>query len=155
VVLGVVILLPLALAAVGLLWTLAWLTARTTVYTITDRRLVMRVGIVLSVTFNLPYSRIETAGLRRHPDGTGDLTLQLTASDQIAYAHLWPHARPWRLRRTEPMLRSVPEAQTVAVILSQAMANAAGLPSPTVVAQPTQSAVRPAPTHSAQPWAAA
>ena len=33
---------------------LAWLTSRNTVYTITNKRVVMRIGIVLSVTFNLP-----------------------------------------------------------------------------------------------------
>ena len=49
----------------GMLLLMAWLTSRTTVYTITNRRVVMRVGIVLTVTFNLPFRRIESAALRR------------------------------------------------------------------------------------------
>ena len=50
--------------ALGLVALMAWLSARTTVYTLTDRRVVMRIGIVLTLTFNLPYKRIAAAGLR-------------------------------------------------------------------------------------------
>lgn len=114
--------LPLAAVALGLLALLAWLVCRTSVYTVTDRRVVMRVGVVLSITFNLPYSQIESAGLRTNADGTGDITLVLAYTDRIAYVHLWPHARPWHLKRTEPMLRALPQVQGVAQILSNALA---------------------------------
>jgi hypothetical protein len=120
-------LLPLAVAAIAVLSLLAWLIARTSVYTITDKRVVMRIGVVLSITFNLPYSQIESAGLRRNKDGSGDVTLLLNDADRIAYVHLWPHARPWHVKRTEPMLRALPQAHTVAAILSKALADAAGV----------------------------
>ncbi|MFX7853989.1 photosynthetic complex putative assembly protein PuhB, partial [Acinetobacter baumannii] len=84
----------------ALLSTIAWLMARTTVYTITNKRVVMRVGVVLSITFNLPFAQIGSAGLRRRGRG-GDIVLSLCGTDNIAYAHLWPHARPWRVRRTQ------------------------------------------------------
>ena len=87
-------LLPLAAAALGLLRLLAWLVCRTTVYTVTDRRVVMRIGVVLSITFNLPYTQIDSASLRLNGDGSGDIALVLAASDRIAYVHLWPHAPP-------------------------------------------------------------
>lgn len=122
------ILLPFALFALALLGTLAWLTSRLTVYTITDRRVVMRLGIVLTVTFNLPFRRIASAGLRLYRDGTGDLPLVLAGTDRIAYAHLWPHARPWHYARTEPMLRCVPDAAHVARMLADALATSAGTP---------------------------
>jgi Bacterial PH domain len=115
-------LLPLAAAALGLLALLAWLVCRTSVYTLTDRRVVMRIGVVLSITFNLPYSQIESAGLRANADGTGDITLVLAETDRIAYVHLWPHARPWHLKRSEQMLRALPQVQGVAEILAQALA---------------------------------
>ncbi|MFM8767957.1 MAG: photosynthetic complex putative assembly protein PuhB, partial [Rubrivivax sp.] len=101
---------PAGLSALGLLgvWTLAWLTARTAVYTVTDRRVVMRIGIVLTLTFNLPLRTIESAGLRRGPNGHGDIVLTLKGPDHIAWLHLWPHARPWHLARTQPMLRALP-----------------------------------------------
>jgi hypothetical protein len=39
----------------------------------------------------------------------------------MAYSNLWPHVRPWRLANPEPMLRSIPEAERVAQILSNAL----------------------------------
>jgi len=47
---------PLALAgvALGLVALMAWLSARSTVYTLTDKRVVLRIGIVLTLTFNIP-----------------------------------------------------------------------------------------------------
>ena len=115
--------LPLALAllALGLLAIFAWLTARTAVYTVTNRRVVMRIGIVLSVTFNLPHRMIESVNIRNFSNGTGDISLLLAASDKIAYGNLWPHARPWRLKTTEPMLRAVPQASKVGALLAAAV----------------------------------
>ncbi|MDP4025425.1 photosynthetic complex putative assembly protein PuhB [Methylobacterium sp. NEAU 140] len=123
-------------AAVALLWLLAYLTHRSTVYTITDRRVVLQVGIALPVTHNLPFAQIENAGFRAFTDGSGDLPLRLQPGLRVAYLQLWPHARPWRLSRTEPMLRSVPEADTVARLLARALeAHADGAMAPVVVAR--------------------
>jgi hypothetical protein len=104
----------------GLLAFMAHLSARTTVYTVTDRRVVMRVGIVLSLTFNLPLKTIETASLRAGSGGVGDIPLKLHGKDRIAFLHLWPHVRPWRVKRPEPMLRCVPQAEAVAALLRAA-----------------------------------
>ena len=121
-------LLPLAGAAIALLYVVAWLTARATVYTITNKRVVMRIGVVLEITLNFPFRVIESAGLRTFADGTGDIPLVLSGEDKVAYVHLWPHARPWRAARPEPMLRSVPEAVRVAELLSRALAAYSGVP---------------------------
>jgi hypothetical protein len=123
---AVVTLVALASVAIALLATMAHLSARSTCYTITDRRVVMRVGIVLTMTFNIPFSRIRSAGMRRYADGSGDLPLELGREDAIGYAHLWPHARPWRLRRPEPMLRCVPDADAVGRTLADAWSRATG-----------------------------
>ncbi|MBK3402565.1 PH domain-containing protein [Methylorubrum populi] len=114
--------LLIGLGALGLLTFLAWLVQRTTVYTLTDRRVVMYVGIALPITLNLPLTRIESADLRLFADGSGDLPLRLPPGERVAYLHLWPHARPWRVSRPEPMLRSVPEARSVAALLAPALA---------------------------------
>ena len=125
----------LVLSAVA---TLAWLSARTTVYTLTDQRLVLRIGIVLTLTFNLPLTRIETAGLRLDGAGCGDMPLSLRGDDRIAWLHLWPHARPWRLTKPEPMLRCVPDAVAVAAKLTDAWGVANQTPT-AFVAQRAQS----------------
>jgi hypothetical protein len=130
---------PLALAAIGILAILAWYSSRSTVYTVTSERVVMRIGIVLTLTLNLPFRVIESAGLRTYADGTGDITLSLAGKEKIAIIHLWPHARPWRLARPEPMLRAIPDAPQVGALLAQAIAAAAGTvpnQSPTAAAEP-------------------
>lgn len=123
---AVAVALPLALLSLAGLALVAWLTARHAVYTVTDRRVVMRIGIVLTLTFNLPFKRIASAGLRRYADGSGDIPLALMPGDRIAWLHLWPHARPFRLSRPEPMLRSLPQAEQVAQLLTQAWSGATG-----------------------------
>jgi hypothetical protein len=116
----------LGATAIGLLSLVAWLSARGTVYTITNRRVVMRIGIVLTLTFNIPFKRIVGAGLRLDANGSGDLPLTLSGEDRIAWLHLWPHARPWKLARPEPMLRSVPQAAEVASLLADAWSRSTG-----------------------------
>ena len=113
---------PAGLSALALLgvWTLAWLTARTAVYTVTDRRVVMRIGIVLTLTFNLPLRTIESAAMRQGSGGHGDIVLALKGPDHSAWLHLWPHARPWHLTRTQPMLRALPQVADVAALLQRA-----------------------------------
>ena len=150
-------LLPLALLAIAVLTLMAWLIARTSVYTITDKRVVMRIGVVLSITFNLPYSKIGSAGLRSNADGSGDVTLGLDDADRIAYAHLWPHARPWQVKRTQPMLRALPDARLVAQVLSAALPDSAGMARTGLPAQPTPPATpqrQPSSGSGQQPLAA-
>jgi len=130
----------LAAAALALVALFACMTARATVYTLTDRRVVMRMGIVLTVTYNLPYRRIMAAAVRKDRDGTGDLPLQLKGGDRIAYLHLWPHARPWQLRRSQPMLRSIPEAAQVGALLARALAEAGAATAPAPMATPDRGA---------------
>ncbi|MFM7531269.1 MAG: photosynthetic complex putative assembly protein PuhB [Rubrivivax sp.] len=114
----------LAAVALGIVATLARLTARTTVYTLTDKRVVMRIGIVLTVTYNLPLRQIDAAHLLPLKDGGGEIALALRGDTRIAMLHLWPHARPWHFTRTQPMLRCLPDAQAVAARLTQAWATA-------------------------------
>jgi Bacterial PH domain len=138
-------LMPLAIAALGILLLLAWLASKTAVYTITSRRVVMQVGIVLSISFNIPFTRIKAVQLRANPDGSGDLPLSLADTDQIAYVHLWPHARPWRIARAEPMLRAVADAAQVAQVLSTALSGAEGGAQLEVAQTPKRAARMPSP----------
>jgi hypothetical protein len=120
------VLAAMSVLAIGLVMLMAWLSARGALYTITNKRVVMRVGIVLTLTFNLPHKRIASAGLHRYADGTGDLPLTLLGSDRIAWLNLWPHARPWKISRPQPMLRCVPDAAAVAELLASAWSQATG-----------------------------
>jgi hypothetical protein len=112
---------PVALLGLGILAFLAWLNSRTTVYTITNRRVVMRFGAAIPKAINIPFNVIEAAALNPLTGGRGDIALTLKAPNKIALLQLWPHARPWRLARPEPTLRCVPEARDAARSLAAAM----------------------------------
>jgi hypothetical protein len=139
---------PVPLFALAILASLAWMTSRTTVYTLTDKRLVMRIGIVLTLTFNLPLRTLRNADLRLERDGSGDIAVLLPASDHIGYLNLWPHARPWRMKHPEPMLRSVPDAAAVARLLVEAWSAATGAAATGSAAIPVAAQVAAAPRRT-------
>lgn len=140
---GASTLLPVAVAAIGLLMLYAWLVERTTVYTITNRRVVIRAGVAVPKAINLPFTIIGGVDLEADKSGHGSLALSLTGRDRIAYLHVWPHVRPWRLAKAQPMLRAVAQARDVGAILAGALeASGAGV-----------SRVRQAPTPAAAPAA--
>lgn len=112
---------PLGLAGIALPSFLAWLYARTTIYSITTRRVVIHAGVAMPMTINVPFRAIGSAALKTYADGSGDIPLALAGKDRIAFLHLWPNVRPWRVTRPEPMLRAVPDAGRVAGILTGAL----------------------------------
>ncbi len=117
---------PIAGAAVGLLALLAWASARTTVYTITSRRIVLRYGVALTKAVNLPFAVIQSGALKRFADGSGDVAVTLKAPNKLAFLHIWPHARPWRVAAPQPTLRALPDAEAAARVLTSAMQAAVG-----------------------------
>ena len=114
----------LGAVAVGVLATLAWLNGRVTIYTLTDRRLLIRFGVALQITMNLPFTQLLEANVRVGRDGIGDIPLALRDASRVGYIVLWPHVRPWHLTRPQPMLRAVPNAAHVATLLGTAMREA-------------------------------
>jgi hypothetical protein len=117
-------LLTISLFALGLLALLAWLCSRTSVYTITSKRVVMRIGVALPTAINIPFAVIGAAGLRANGNGSGDISLMLNSEERLAWSNFWPHVRPWRLARPQPMLRGIVNVHAVADILAAALAKA-------------------------------
>ena len=121
---ALVVLTMLAVVSLGCSALLSWLSVRSTVYAITDRRLVLKVGIVIPSTINIPFRLVESVAMKPFGQDQGDLAVQLADTERIAFIQLWPHVRPWRLERPEPSLRAVPEMSRVGSILQQALADA-------------------------------
>lgn len=134
-----------ALAA-GIILAIAWVLARTTVYTITSARVVMRIGAALTVSLNLPLKHIASADLGLLEDGTGSIHLKLKGGDRFSYLVLWPHVRPWHAREPEPTLRCIPEAEKVARILAEAAQAEVGAVVGDIQAEPA-AAPFPGPAH--------
>jgi hypothetical protein len=131
---GAGLLVVLGVVPVALLLLFAALSARTTLYTITSRRIVLRVGVALPMTINIPYVLVDQAGVAHHADGTGDLVVKLVAPHRVSWIALWPHIRPFRVARPEPMLRALKDADVAAQVLSRALAAAASAPVPALTA---------------------
>ena len=110
-----------ALLAVVLLVGMAGLYARTTVYTLTNQRIVMRTGVAVSMSMNIPFKVIESADFKRHADSSGDIPLLLVPSERTSYIMMWPNARPWHFSRPQPMLRCIPQGEAVAQKLADAL----------------------------------
>jgi hypothetical protein len=100
----------------------ASLVARTSVYAITDRRVVLRIGVAIPAVLNIPFDRIASVDLRAGQRGTGDVVMALTGGARLAYLLLWPHARPWRLAQPQPAFRGIPDAAHVGTLLAEAVA---------------------------------
>ncbi len=103
--------------ALGMLAGVAWFAGRTALYTLTNKRVILRVGIVLTLTFNLPYKRIAAASLRHYGKRSLDIALQLYPQDRIGWFHLWPHQRAWHLSHPQPTLRCLPDGDAVSALL--------------------------------------
>ncbi len=118
-------LLVVAVVATTGLLVMAALTARTTRYAIGARAVTLRYGVALPATLVIPFAAIERVEVRVHADGSGDVALRLRPGRGVIYPKLWPHARPWRILRAEPMLRCVPDAGVAGALLCRALAASA------------------------------
>jgi hypothetical protein len=113
--------LLLGAAVLALLGLIGWAAARATVYSITSRRVVIRHGIALPMSLNLPFKQIESASLCIHRDGTGDVALVLPKTQRVGYLLSWPHVRPAHYLQPQPTLRALTEATRVAQLLAAAL----------------------------------
>ncbi len=113
----------LAAVAIGILVGLSVLYANTTVYTVTDKRVVLRFGIAFPMMINIPWDVVESADHKDAGDGTSDIVLKLVTGRAMSYVTLWPFARPWKFVNVQPMLRGVEDAdllvQTIGNIVAE------------------------------------
>lgn len=107
---GALITLVAAAAGLGVLYILARAGARSTIYTLTNRRVVMRFGVSLPKCINLPLAAIGAADVRQLGNGTVDIVLRPTQRFPLGWLQMWPHVQPWKVAEPQPMLRAVPES---------------------------------------------
>ncbi|QKD05287.1 photosynthetic complex putative assembly protein PuhB [Mesorhizobium loti] len=113
--------------AIAILCLLAFLYARGTIYTLTTKRIVIRSGLALPVTLNLPLSLIETASVTKAGNGIGSIALTVVKPNRVAWLVLWPNTRPWNISNPQPMLRCLSDADVVAPMLAKALEADAGV----------------------------
>ena len=139
-----VLLLIAGAVAIGLLSLLAYCSARSTVYTLTNRRVLLRHGVAVPMTLNIPLRLIDGAALKSFEDDTGDIALNLATGERIGYLITWPHLRPGRITRPQPSLRALAQPALAAELLSAALDAAAGtVPDTGLDAAPGAGGVQP------------
>jgi len=111
---------PPALGVLLLLALGAWLYARTTVYTITTKRVIIQSGLVLPSAVNLPYSKVSSADMKTFSDETGDIELTMSGP-RLLYSMLWPNLRLFQVKRPTPVMRSIEQPHKAADILGEAL----------------------------------
>ena len=117
---GAIVTLLVAALGLALLAMLAWGQARSTVYTLTEKRIVMRFGIALPKCVNLPLTQIASADLNQSSAGYCDIALKTSGRFPLGWLQMWPHVRPWKVADPQPMLRAVP--MDFALLLGETLA---------------------------------
>jgi len=106
---------------IGGAWMLSRSIANGTVYAITDRRIVMRFGVIFPLTINVPLHYVEGASAREFSDRTGQIAVQLTKKESIAWIVLFPHVRPFEFSQPQPLLRGLTDPVKVGEVLRAAV----------------------------------
>jgi hypothetical protein len=112
----------LSTLAIALLEAFAWGVQKTTMYTITNKRVVMRIGVALSATFNLPFTRIVSADMREDKNGAGDIALTLAPGDKLSWLVFWPHVRGFNKGALMPQMICLKDVAIAGNVLSAALA---------------------------------
>lgn len=143
----------LGLIVVAMLAGVALMMKRSTTYTITSKRVIIRYGLVVPVAVNVPFAKIEAVDVKRLGDGTGEIPIHVGGPEAFSYLMMWPHVRRWHFWTPQPMMRSVPEPIQVAALLSNAIAATLpeGQAATSRAPQPRGSEAKTAATGSAMP----
>jgi hypothetical protein len=79
----------------------------------------MRIGAALTLTLNIPYKQVANASLDLRKFGTGTIAFETQGDTRLGYLMCWPHVRPWHMKKTEPALRCIPDAEHVAGLVAR------------------------------------
>jgi len=113
--------LPCAGAGALVLALLGMLMARTTRYTLTNRRIILHIGVAYDRTISIPLSAVVDARIRPGFRGAGDIAFAVKDVGGLNYINLWPHARPWHFMPPQPSMRAVPDAEKACELIGEAL----------------------------------
>ncbi len=111
----------LGVCGLAIIATLAWAYARSTVYTITSKRVVIRSGVAMPMMINIPLPVITAADMRHFRNGAGDIVLSLQQQKRLSYLFLWPNVKAWKFSPTLPALVCLTNVDEAAAALAQAL----------------------------------
>jgi len=122
---GLSVRLALSAIALAIVEGIARISARTSWYAITNKRVVMKLGMVFPMSINIPFKLVQSAGVAMFKDGTGQILVEVSKEQPLAFAALWPHCGILSLSVPQPILRGLTDAQRIGSLLASAVADAA------------------------------
>jgi hypothetical protein len=120
IVFSIAVLTALAAVLLGMIELFAWGVEKTTLYTITSERIVMRFGVALSMTLNVPFKQLHSVSMGRLGGKAGTIAIALAPGHRLSWLVQWPHVRGWRFAEPEPSLICLADADAVAEVLTLA-----------------------------------
>jgi Bacterial PH domain len=124
------VLIACAAAACSILAFIAYLSAKTTRYTLTNKRALMRIGITLPITVNVPYGKVDGVSFANTGDDCGTICFKPGNNVRLAYLMLWPHAKPWNFSKPQPAFRDIADVDAVASRLASLLGGRMPAPQP-------------------------
>ncbi|NBB46837.1 PH domain-containing protein [Rhizobium sp. CRIBSB] len=142
---SVAVLTALAGVLIGMIELFAWAVEKTTLYTITTERVVMRFGVAISMTLNLPFRQIDSVSLAKIGEKAGVIAIALLPGQRLSWLIQWPHVRGFRFSKPEPSLIFLADAEKAAKVLSAAVGQYRGARAeqPRIILQETTESAMP------------
>jgi len=88
-----------------------------TVYIITENRVIIKTGAALSFLISMPFKMIKEVNLQKRGASIGTISFELLSEKRVPYISCWPSVRPWKFKRTQPAFSCVRSVDEVATIL--------------------------------------
>ena len=96
---------------------LAAIQAYSTVYIITENRVIIKTGAALSFLISMPFKKIKEVNLQKRGASIGTISFELFSNKRVPYISCWPSVRPWKFKKTQPAFSCVRSVDEVATIL--------------------------------------
>ena len=88
-----------------------------TVYIITENRVIIKTGAALSFLISMPFKKIKEVNLQKRGASIGTISFELLSERRVPYISCWPSVRPWKFKRTQPAFSCIGSVDEVATIL--------------------------------------
>ena len=116
-----------------ILMALAKIQSQSSLYIITENRVIIKSGAALSFLISMPFKKIKAVNLQKRKGSLGTISFELNSGKRVPYISCWPSVRPWRFKNTEPAFSCIENVDEVATILRKSvMAGRVSLQAPTI-----------------------
>ena len=88
-----------------------------TVYIITENRVIIKTGAALSFLISMPFKKIKEVNLQKRGASIGTISFELLSEKRVPYISCWPSVRPWKFKRTQPAFSCIGSVDEVATVL--------------------------------------